>query len=230
MGGAMDGGGSALAGWSLVAQGIMHMRNGHADQSRMLLSRAVDTSEGPASGVYIVANTMLGTLLNSKGMFRESATHFQKHVSHRVCPFPSSLATRYVYTSAAALAPHPLARRSTALQATTHSPADGQFPLSVDVTNMMDCADACAHFGWRGACRRVRSAAGAAPRYCSQHLKLQLAWAQWHIPRIADAELTYYEILEEDALCWQARRMWIERWGVDNGVADYVFSYTNLTV
>jgi len=54
------------------------------------------------------------------------------------------------------------------------------------------------------AARHLALAARNAPRNCAQHLKLQLAWAQWHIPMPENAETTYDDVLDDDVLCWQA--------------------------
>ena len=63
------------------------------------------------------------------------------------------------------------------------------------LTNSGMHAEAAVHFsnGLRGA-----------PETCKQHVQLQLAWAYWHSHRNADAEALYWEILDDDVLCWQA--------------------------
>jgi len=62
-------------------------------------------------------------------------------------------------------------------------------------------------------------AAEGAPDSCLQHVRLQLAWCLWHCTRGADAEAVYWDVLDEDVLCWQAlvdrARMHLSRcsWG-----------------
>ena len=97
----------------------------NADMARLHLMKAVDKASGFASGAYVVANTMLGKLLVSRGMHREAAEHFE-------------------------------------------------------------------------------AAAKGAPLACAQHVKLQLAWSLWHCRRNDDAAATYWAVLDDDVLCWQA--------------------------
>ena len=50
----------------------------------------------------------------------------------------------------------------------------------------------------------MRRSADHAPTSCAQIIKLQLAWSLWHANRAYDAEAVYWEVLDEDVLCWQA--------------------------
>ena len=54
------------------------------------------------------------------------------------------------------------------------------------------------------ACEHLGAAAQRAPSLCAQHLQLQYAWACWHCGRYADAEALYWQVLDDDVLCWQA--------------------------
>ena len=133
-------GSSVDAAWALVAQGARQMQDGTIDQARVLLSRAIDRSDGSLSSVAVAAHGLLGKMLVSKQMYREAAEHYS-------------------------------------------------------------------------------AAAEGAPDSCVQHVRLQLAWCLWHSGRAGDAEAVYWEVLDNDVLCWQAlvdrARMHLSRgsWG-----------------
>lgn len=50
----------------------------------------------------------------------------------------------------------------------------------------------------------LKLASATAPSVCAQHIQLQLAWSLWHAGRQPEAEATYWEVLDDDVLCWQA--------------------------
>ena len=50
----------------------------------------------------------------------------------------------------------------------------------------------------------LRNAASGAPPTCAQIVQLQLAWSYWHCSKWSEAEETYWDLLDEDVLCWQA--------------------------
>ena len=79
----------AKGGWAMVVQAMKLAKKGgaDADEARSLLARAVDRSEGPASGVAVMSHALLGKLLSAKGSHREASGHFEKavHGAPRTC-------------------------------------------------------------------------------------------------------------------------------------------------
>ncbi len=71
----------------------------------------------------------------------------------------------------------------------------------------------------------LRNAAQGAPAACSQIIKLQLAWSYWHSGRQDEAESVYWEVLDDDVLCWQAL---VDRARMHLGLGDWVQALCDL--
>jgi tetratricopeptide (TPR) repeat protein len=50
----------------------------------------------------------------------------------------------------------------------------------------------------------LRNAAASAPPSCNQIIRLQTAWSMWHSNQQQAAEGMYWQVLDDDVLCWQA--------------------------
>ena len=54
------------------------------------------------------------------------------------------------------------------------------------------------------AAAHLSKAAESAPQSCAQIIRLQQAWSLWHCAKYAEAAATYWTVLDDDVLCWQA--------------------------
>ena len=54
------------------------------------------------------------------------------------------------------------------------------------------------------ALKRFTSALLMAPPEAAQQLRLQSAWCMWRLGRADEAQQLYWQVLDDDALCWQA--------------------------